>query len=65
MKKQLLELIICPHCLPLEHSLVADIIQEQGQAVRADDQLKKLLLHSAPLRMRRKRAGEETAPRDN
>ena len=30
MKKQLLELIICPHCLPLEHSLVADIIQEQG-----------------------------------
>jgi uncharacterized protein YbaR (Trm112 family) len=30
MKKQLLELIICPHCLPHEHSLVADILQEQG-----------------------------------
>lgn len=28
MKKQLLELIICPHCLPEEHLLVADIIQE-------------------------------------
>ena len=30
MKKQLLELIICPHCLPHEYSLVADILQEQG-----------------------------------
>jgi uncharacterized protein YbaR (Trm112 family) len=28
MKKQLLELIICPHCLPLEYSLIANIIQE-------------------------------------
>ena len=30
MKKQLLELIICPHCLPHEYALVADILQEQG-----------------------------------
>lgn len=30
MKKQLLELIICPHCLPHEYSLIADILQEQG-----------------------------------
>lgn len=29
MKKQLLELLICPNCLPLEHSLVADIIKQQ------------------------------------
>jgi ubiquinone/menaquinone biosynthesis C-methylase UbiE len=29
MKKQLLELIICPHCLPQEYLLVADIIQER------------------------------------
>jgi uncharacterized protein YbaR (Trm112 family) len=29
MKKQLLELLVCPSCLPREHSLVADIIQQQ------------------------------------
>jgi len=30
MKKQLLELLVCPHCLPGEHPLAADIIQERG-----------------------------------
>ena len=29
MKKELLELIICPHCLPQEHSFVADITLER------------------------------------
>jgi uncharacterized protein YbaR (Trm112 family) len=29
MKKQLLELLICPHCLPREDAFVADIIQEK------------------------------------
>lgn len=29
MKKQLLELIICPHCLPREYSLFAEIIEEE------------------------------------
>ncbi len=29
MKKQLLELIICPQCLPREYSFVADIIEER------------------------------------
>ena len=29
MKKQLLDLLICPNCLPQEHSLVADIIGQQ------------------------------------
>ena len=28
MKKQLLELIVCPRCLPREHALIADIIHE-------------------------------------
>ncbi|SEL94382.1 Trm112p-like protein [Syntrophus gentianae] len=28
MKKKLLELIICPHCLPSEYPLAADILQE-------------------------------------
>jgi len=28
MKKQLLELLICPHCLPAEYSLVADIYEQ-------------------------------------
>jgi SAM-dependent methyltransferase/uncharacterized protein YbaR (Trm112 family) len=28
LKQQLLELIVCPHCLPDEYSLAADIIQE-------------------------------------
>lgn len=28
MKKRLLELIICPHCLPSEYPLAADILQE-------------------------------------
>ncbi len=30
MKKQLLELLICPNCLPQEHSLTADILEQQG-----------------------------------
>jgi SAM-dependent methyltransferase len=30
LKRQLLELIVCPHCLPDEYSLAADIIQESG-----------------------------------
>jgi len=29
MKKQLLDLLICPNCLPGEYSLVADIIEQQ------------------------------------
>lgn len=29
MKKQLLELIVCPQCLPREYSLVADILSER------------------------------------
>lgn len=29
MKKQLLDFLICPHCLPHEHSFVAHIIQER------------------------------------
>jgi uncharacterized protein YbaR (Trm112 family) len=29
MKKQLLELLVCPHCLPLEYPLTADSIREQ------------------------------------
>ncbi len=29
MKRQLLELIVCPQCLPYEYSLVADIISER------------------------------------
>lgn len=29
MKMQLLDLIVCPHCLPREYSLVADIISER------------------------------------
>ncbi|MGD9947172.1 MAG: methyltransferase domain-containing protein [Desulfobulbus sp.] len=28
MKKQLLDLLVCPNCLPQEHSLVADIIKQ-------------------------------------
>ena len=30
MKKQLIELLICPHCLPSEYSLVADIRKEDN-----------------------------------
>jgi uncharacterized protein YbaR (Trm112 family) len=30
MKKQLLDLLICPRCLPSEHTLTADIIQERA-----------------------------------
>ncbi len=33
MKKRLLELIICPHCLPREYLLIADIIQEQDSDI--------------------------------
>ena len=29
MKKQLLDLLVCPACLPQEHSLVAEIVREQ------------------------------------
>lgn len=33
MKKQLLDLLVCPHCLPQEHPLVADIIQERDNDI--------------------------------
>ena len=33
MKKKLLELIICPHCLPSEYPLVADILRESDDDI--------------------------------
>jgi len=33
MKKKLLELVICPHCLPSEYSLVADILWESDDDI--------------------------------
>jgi uncharacterized protein YbaR (Trm112 family) len=35
MRKKLLELIICPHCLPSEYSLVAEILQESDGDIEA------------------------------
>jgi len=33
MKKQLLDLLVCPHCLPEEHALIADIIDDHDDDI--------------------------------